>query len=77
MLLFIASDLCCYLKHLPGIQETQFRSLHWEDPLEKEMAAHSSILASWGISGIEGVTRVKPDSETKPPPPDLGLSNSL
>ena len=30
---------------LPGMQETQVRSLGWEDPLEKEMAAHSSILA--------------------------------
>ena len=26
-------------------QETQVRSLNWEDPLEEEMAAHSSILA--------------------------------
>ena len=36
------------LKHLPGMQETQVRSLHWEDPLEKEMATHSSTLA-WRI----------------------------
>ena len=27
------------------MQETQFQSLGWEDPLEKEMATHSSILA--------------------------------
>ena len=27
------------------MQETQVRSLGWEDPLEKEMATHSSILA--------------------------------
>ena len=40
------------LKHLPGIQETQVRSLGWEDPLEKEMATHSTILA-WRIPGIE------------------------
>ena len=33
---------------LPAIQETQVLSLGWEDPLEKEMAAHSSILA-WKI----------------------------
>ena len=36
------------LKHLPGIQETQVRSLDREDPLEKEMATHSSTLA-WRI----------------------------
>ena len=30
------------------MQETRIRSLGWEDPLEKEMAAHSSILA-WKI----------------------------
>ena len=29
------------LKRLPGMQETQVRSLGWEDPLEKEMATHS------------------------------------
>ena len=36
------------VKNLPAIQETQVRSLVWEDPLEEGMAAHSSILA-WGI----------------------------
>ena len=36
------------LKNLPAVQETQVRSLGWEDPLEKEMATHSSILA-WEI----------------------------
>ena len=36
------------LKGLPRMQETQVRSLSWEDPLEKEMAAHSSTLA-WRI----------------------------
>ena len=33
-------------------QETQVRSLGWEDPLEKEIATHSSILA-WGIPWTE------------------------
>ena len=33
------------LKHLPAMWETWVRSLGWEDPLEKEMATHSSILA--------------------------------
>ena len=32
------------VKNPPAIQETQVQSLGWEDPLEKEMATHSSIL---------------------------------
>ena len=36
------------LKHLPALQETWVQSLGREDPLEKEMATHSSILA-WSI----------------------------
>ena len=33
------------VKHLPARRETQVRFLGWEDPLEKEMATHSSTLA--------------------------------
>ena len=33
------------VKNLPAMQETWVRFLGWEDPLEKEMATHSSILA--------------------------------
>ena len=33
------------VKHLPAVQETWVQSLGWEDPLEKGMATHSSILA--------------------------------
>ena len=33
------------VKNLPAAQETRVRSLGWEDPLEKEMATHSRILA--------------------------------
>ena len=33
------------VKHLPTMWETQVQSLGWEDPLEKEMATHSSSLA--------------------------------
>ena len=36
------------VKNLPVIQDMQFQSMGWEDPLEKEMATHSSILA-WEI----------------------------
>ena len=39
-------------KHLSAMQKTQVRSLGWEDPLEKEMATHSSILA-WRIPWIK------------------------
>ena len=34
------------VKCLPTMQEIQVQSLGWEDPLEKEMATHSSPLAS-------------------------------
>ena len=40
------------VKNLPTMQETQVRSLGREDPLEKEMATHSSIL-SWKIRWTE------------------------
>ena len=40
------------LKRLPAMRETWFRSLGREDPLEKEMATHSSILA-WRIPWTE------------------------
>ena len=33
------------VKNLPAMQETWVRSLGWEDPLKKEIAIHSSILA--------------------------------
>ena len=33
------------VKNLPAMQEMHVQSLHWEDPLEEEMATHSSILA--------------------------------
>ena len=38
------------VKNLPGMQETQVQSLSQEDPLEKGMATHSSILA-WSLVG--------------------------
>ena len=47
-----ASLLAQLVKNLPAIQETQVHSLGWEDPLEKEMATHSSILA-WRIPWTE------------------------
>ena len=40
------------VKSLPAMQETRVEPLGWEDPLEKEMATHSSILA-WRIPWTE------------------------
>ena len=56
------------VRRLPTMLETQVRSLGWEDPLEKEMATHSSTLA-WKIPWTEepgrlqsmGVQRVRHD----------------
>ena len=50
---FGASLVAQLVKNLPAAQETRVRSLGWEDPLEKETATHSSILA-WKISWTEG-----------------------
>ena len=47
-----ASLVVQLVKNLPAVQETWVLSLGWEDPLEKEMATYSSILA-WRISWTE------------------------
>ena len=49
---FGASLVAQMVKHLPVMCKTQVQSLSLEDPLEKEMATHSSILA-WRISWTE------------------------
>ena len=41
------------VKNLPAMEEAWVRSLGWKDPLEKELATHSSILA-WRILWTEG-----------------------
>ena len=46
------------VKLLPAMQETRVRSLGWEDPLEKEMATHSSTLA-WKIPWMEEPGRLQ------------------
>ena len=46
-----ASLVAQMVKRLSAMQETRVQPLGWEDPLEKEMAAHSSILA-WKIPWI-------------------------
>ena len=47
-----ASLVAQKVKRLPAMQETWVRSLGGEDPLEKEMATHSSTLA-WRIPWVE------------------------
>ena len=47
------------VKNLPTMPETQVQSLSQEDPLEKEMATHSSTLA-WKIPWTEGVVDYSP-----------------
>ena len=50
---FQASLVAWMVKNLPELQETQVQSLDRENPLEKEMATHSRILA-WRIPWTEG-----------------------
>ena len=52
LLILVGHSLFLPLKYLPGMRETQVRLLGREDPLEKEMATHSSTLA-WKIPWTE------------------------
>ena len=62
------------LKTLPAVQETQVQYLGGEDPLENEMATHSSCLGyamergAWQAT-VHGIARVRHDLVTKQPPP--------
>ena len=53
-----ASPVAQMVKNLPSMQKTWVRSLDWEDPLKKEIATHSSILA-WRISWTEESGRLQ------------------
>ena len=46
------------VKRLPAMQETHVQSLGWENPLEKEITTHSSILA-WKIPWVEEPGRLQ------------------
>ena len=52
------------VKNLPAMQETWVRFLGWEDPLEKEMATHSSVLA-WEIPWTEEPGRLQSTGSQK------------
>ena len=64
----LTTDVAQMVESLSAMWETWVRSLGWEDPLEKEVATHSSILA-WKIPWMEepgglqsmGLQRVKHD----------------
>ena len=53
-----ASLVAQTVKNLPAMQETWVQSLGWEDPLEKGMDTHSSILA-WRIPWTKGPDRLQ------------------
>ena len=54
----LASLVAQRLKRLPPMRETWVQSLGWDDPLEKEMVTHSSILA-WKIPWTEKPGRLQ------------------
>ena len=56
--IFGASLVAQLVQNLPAMQETWVQFLGWEDPLEKEMATHSSILA-WRIPWTEEPGRLQ------------------
>ena len=63
------------VKNPPAMQETQVQSLGWEDPLEKGMAIHTSILI-WRIPWTEepgGLQSMELQSQTQPKRPTLHL----
>ena len=55
---FLTSLVAQAVKRLPTMWETRVPSLGWEDPLEKEMATHSSTLA-WKIPWTEEPGRLQ------------------
>ena len=64
------------LKRLPAMRETRVRSLNWEDPLEKEMATCSSILA-WRIPWTEEPGRLQSTGAAKIQTRPWNISNFI
>ena len=56
--LFVLTMVAQMVKRLSTMLETQVQALGWEDPLEKEMAIHSSTIA-WKISWTEEPGRLQ------------------
>ena len=57
MIIIIINLVAQAVKKLPAMQETQIQSLDWENPLKKEMATHSNILA-WRFPRTEELARL-------------------
>ena len=55
---FLASLVVQLVENLPAVWETWVRAPDWKDPLEKDMATHSSTLA-WGIPWTEEQDRLQ------------------
>ena len=68
----MAKVLEAAVKNLPAVQETWVRSLGWEDPLEKEMAIHSSTVA-WKIPWTEEPGRLQSMGSQSPGQKDEDL----
>ena len=75
-----ASLVAQLVKNLPVMQETWVPFLSQEDPLEKEIAAHSVFFpgeshGQRSLAGYSpwGVSRVRPDWPTQPPPSDFSI----
>ena len=75
-MIYRASLVAQTVKRLPAVRETRVQFLGREDPLEKEMATQSGMLA-WRIPWTENPSRLQSmesqsvgrDLVTKPPPP--------
>ena len=65
MIYIIPITLLKALSNLPTMWETRVQSLGWEDPLEKEMAPHSSTLA-WKIPWTESLIGCSPWGHKEP-----------
>ena len=70
-----ASLVAQRVKNLPKMQKTWVQSLHREDPLEKEMATHPSILA-WGIHGQRTLEGYSPWLQSRVAKRQTGLAFS-
>ena len=57
-MLYVSEVVAWMVKHQPAMQETWVRSLGQEDPLEQEMATHSSIFA-WRVQLTEEPGRLQ------------------
>ena len=68
-----ASLVAQMVKNLPAVQETRVQSLGQEDPLEKELATHSSILA-WRIPSTEKPGSLQSTGQQRVVPERLSLS---